>query len=481
MSSGLHFLQSLSARPREWLLSHGVERSYSAGDKLIERQQGGQGLYILLSGLADVLPNLDGGKPVATLGPGELAGELTFLDNGTPTAFLVAREETRALVIEAEMLRAEMARDPELGTEIYRGIAQILSSRFRRLMGELNSTHKDRDTDAVSRLWNQLRPRIDAFQDLISEADKAAIRDGDVPAEIAAKIQQAYLDFQHFTTAIMGDASGEDEMTKETVGARLQAELLPYLLMSENGERWYAKPRGYAGDFYSIALMYEDVAKGPGRLGPTIDRCFLDMPAAVAVKNRRGLLAGEIQATLDQTPDRPIRVMSLACGPAQELFDVYEKLPDPGRLLATGIDIDLQALAFVADRRDKNRRLKKPFALENENLIYLATGRRTLDVPPQDLIYSIGLIDYFADEFVVPLMNWIHRMLRPGGRAILGNFHPRNPSKAMQDYLLDWRLIHRTDEDMDRLYQASNFGRPCSRVLYEAQRINLFAECVKAE
>lgn len=477
MSSGLHFLQSLGSQAREWLLNHGVERSYQAGEKLIAREQGGQGLYILLSGLADVLPSLDG-KAVASLGPGELAGELAFLDNGTPTAFLVAREETRALVIEAEPLRREMESNPVLGADVFRGIAQILSSRFRRLMSELNSAHKDRDTDAVSRLWEQIRPVIDTFQDLISEADKAAIRDGDVPPEIAAKIQQAYLDFQHLTTRLMGDASGEDEMTRETVGARIQAELLPYLLMSENGERWYAKPRGYAGDFYSIALMYEDVAKGPGRLGPVIDRCFLDMPAAIAVKNRRGLLAHEIQATLDQTQSGPARVMSLACGPAQELFDVYEKLPDPARLQATGIDIDLQALAFVADRRDK-RRLKKVFALENENLIYLATGRRSLDVPPQDLIYSIGLIDYFADEFVVQLMNWIHRMLRPGGRAILGNFHPRNPSKTMQDYLLDWRLIHRTDEDMDRLYKTSAFGRPCSRVLYEAQRINLFAECIK--
>jgi hypothetical protein len=32
---------------------------------------------------------------------------------------------------------------------------------------------------------------------------------------------------------------------------------------------------------------------------------------------------------------------------------------------------------------------------------------------------------------------------------------------------------------MDRLYRASAFGRPCTRVLYEAQRINLFAECTK--
>lgn len=71
-------------------------------------------------------------------------------------------------------------------------------------------------------------------------------------------------------------------------------------------------------------------------------------------------------------------------------------------------------------------------------------------------------------------------MLAPGGRAIFGSFHSRNRCKAFLDHVLEWRLIHRTEEDMNRLFAASAFGRPCSRILFEEQRINLFAECVKA-
>jgi hypothetical protein len=33
---------------------------------------------------------------------------------------------------------------------------------------------------------------------------------------------------------------------------------------------------------------------------------------------------------------------------------------------------------------------------------------------------------------------------------------------------------------MNRLYQESSFGAPCSRIRYEEQRINLFAEGVKS-
>ena len=47
------------------------------------------------------------------------------------------------------------------------------------------------------------------------------------------------------------------------------------------------------------------------------------------------------------------------------------------------------------------------------------------------------------------------------------------------DYILDWKLIHRTEEDMNRIFAASKFAAPCTRIQYEAERVNLFAECVK--
>jgi hypothetical protein len=41
-------------------------------------------------------------------------------------------------------------------------------------------------------------------------------------------------------------------------------------------------------------------------------------------------------------------------------------------------------------------------------------------------------------------LNWIHERLRPGGTAIVADFDVANPSKAVMDHLLDWKLIHRT-------------------------------------
>jgi SAM-dependent methyltransferase len=172
------------------------------------------------------------------------------------------------------------------------------------------------------------------------------------------------------------------------------------------------------------------------------------------------------------------RVMCLASGPATEVFDAFERLPDPTRLRATLLDIDLQALAFVDDLKTR-RRLTNQIALVNENLIALFLGRARLAVEPQDLIYSIGLIDYLNDRLVLKLLQFVHGNLVPGGKVILGNFHPRNPAKEFMDYVLEWNLIHRTEEDMDRLFRESPFQRPSTRIQFEAEGINLFAECVR--
>jgi SAM-dependent methyltransferase len=267
---------------------------------------------------------------------------------------------------------------------------------------------------------------------------------------------------------------------RKRIGDRLQSELRPYLMLSENADRWYSKPRGYAGDFMTIELMYRNKPSGTGRLGALIDRCFLELPPPRAARNRRTILSKEIMAAVERAKakNRPARIASLACGPAREMFDVFEQLPDPNLMQCTLVDMDQQALNFVEQLRDE-RGLADNVRLVKENLIFMAARRSKMAVEDQDLIYSVGLIDYFTDQFVIRLIDYIYDLLEPGGRVILGNFHPRNPGRAMMDCVLDWPLIHRSEERMNLLFSRSKFNCECSRIFYEDQQINLFAECIR--
>ena len=90
-------------------------------------------------------------------------------------------------------------------------------------------------------------------------------------------------------------------------------------------------------------------------------------------------------------------------------------------------------------------------------------------------MYSIELIDYFDERIVTRLQTWIRSCLAPGGRSILGNFHPNNPTRGLMDHLLDWRLIHRDEADMVRLADAAGFALGTTRCRFEQAVVNLFS------
>ena len=278
-------------------------------------------------------------------------------------------------------------------------------------------------------------------------------------------------------STLLGNGRGMDGSVRAELGYRLHTELLPLVLLTNVAGRMHTKPRGYAGDYLTIQKIYEDAAGGSGHLGSLLDRAFLDLPPAQAVRNRRGLMAGQIRHVF--TPEREIQVTSLACGPAREVFDAFEDLGGPENFRFNLLDIDEQALDFL--RNDlQGHPLESLTQMVQANLVSLALGRQDLELPPQDFIYSIGLLDYFGDRFVVTLLNFLHERFAMGGRVVLGNFHPSNPTRMMMDHVLDWRLIHRDEDDMNRLFRASLFGSDCAEIKLEDAGVNLFAVGIKA-
>ena len=470
----LALLGALTPADVDRLLGLGVEQQVISGHVAVRAGGAPAAVFLVLEGLMDVVsPRTD--EVLATLGPGEIFGEMSYVQQQPASADVRARENSLLLVIGTTALDAATVGDPAFGLRVHRALGATLAARLRvsnerldRALAISADAGPVTDTDAVAQLFAHI---TDMKAELVS-VDRAALKaQGLVADDTTARVRQGFTALVHQMNVVVSGL--EDEAQRSRVGARLQAELLPYVLLSDMGERMYAKPRGYAGDYLTIAQLYADEPSGTGRLGPLLDRCLRDQAAGSAVRHRRPLLAEEIRQVLSARAGEPTRVTSLACGPAQELFDVFATLDDPSSLQATCLDIDAEALAHVRARLDA--RLAPCVRLEQANLVYLALGRTRLDLPPQHLMYSIGLIDYFNDRFVVNLLNFIHGCLAPGGQVILGNFHPSNPTRALMDEVLDWSLIHRSEDDMHRLCAQSAFGQPCDRIRYDPSGVNLFA------
>jgi len=481
MHDALELLSGLSDADISWILDSGQEQQVMANTVIIEEGSHSESIYFVLSGLVGVHVSPLRASSIANLGPGELLGEISFLEGSPASATVTALENSLLLALSRKILHARMQEDQGFASRLYRSFALVSSRRLRERVGTLGRLLRGKTADAteVGDCWQRIADRITEFKSIMQKADQEALKnDNVVPDGTANEVRASLMDLVLLLNDEIGDSSSESLLVRDEIGARVQREFLPYLLLTRVGERMYSKPRGYAGDYMTIEWMYRNEPDGAGRLGPLLDSAILDAPAICAVRNRIGLMAEEVLSFISANEIQRTRVTSLACGPARELFAVLEQLDDASRLEATLIDIDLESLAYVSNQLEK-RKLRRHFGLVHGNLVYLATGKQSLDLSDQDLVYSIGLIDYFSDKFVIQLLNYIHDLLRPGGKVILGNFHVNDPCKAFGDYVLDWRFTRRTEEDMNRLYAASRFGQPCSRIRFEESGINMFAECYK--
>jgi len=296
--------------------------------------------------------------------------------------------------------------------------------------------------------------------------------------EDGPRIQAIFGRWKGHLQRVLGEDSGLAERLRPLLARWLRDQLHPAMLRSGIGYRAIRKPAGYAGDYATILQAYERRPRGTDRVGRLMDAAILELDVAWAVFHRRRLFADEIRRTHAAAGGRPARITSLACGPAEELVEASRLLDAARPLEATLLDIDRDALAHAAfTLMGPGGHLKVQTI--RCNLIKVARGQTPLALPPQDLIYSAGLIDYLEDDVVVSLMDVAHGWLAPGGKVILGNVHPCNPERALMDHIFQWPLIHRTEADMDRLFRRSRFGKSCDRISFEPQGLNLFAECVR--
>ncbi len=320
---------------------------------------------------------------------------------------------------------------------------------------------------------------LQALQHCLGDAAaEGTIHQGHIPHTSTQRTKEAFRQFVLALHHTIGDQSDTDPVTRKAIGKMIQQEMLPYVLQTETIQRLYTKPRGYAGDYWSIELMYRDQENGTGLVGPLVDRCFLDEPAAKAVRNRRGLMAQEIQNTMAALGSRSTTIVNFACGPAREVLDVYQQLDDPGQLQTVLVDFDQEALAFVKQEAEQAGILRC-LEFRCDNILRRSLRHTSAESSTADLAYSIGLIDYFSDKMVVKFLDYAYDILRLGGKLIVGNFHPCNTSKALMDYVLEWRLIHRNEQKLQDLFARSKFQRPCTRLFFESEGVNLFAEGIK--
>ncbi|OPY74789.1 MAG: DNA-binding transcriptional dual regulator Crp [Syntrophorhabdus sp. PtaU1.Bin050] len=472
---------------------------YSDSEEVIVSGAESRYLYYVEKGTLEVSHTIDDTRiVVAIIGPASFFGEIGFFDGTSRVRDIRAAEDSVIRVFDTESLNNLRQENPVLYGDFVTAMARSICGKFRRILEErepltayaasLSTGHRAfKEAKPIpfgllhTQEWQFINRLVEDFKASFFDLSYQLQKDSgsETPDHLQTQcfhVMDAFNDRLQQTALLLKDSEAADYLWGYAF-----KEIFPYFMRSRFAERAYYKPRGYAGDFQMMEMIYSNQPAGDGKLGKLMDAWCLESAAARAVRGRRVFLKEQLEMLCEKKRNgqNPIRIMNLACGSNRELFDFLSTCPYTELVTALCIDADAQALEYT-NRHVNVVPHSASVRLMSDNVVRWALGRMRHNFGLQDIIYSAGLTDYLDDRVCAALVSRCHGHLEEGGVLILGNFGYKNHNKVFLDQVLQWKLIHRTEEDLKGIFAKTPFGADIE-ITAEENGVNLFAIAVKTK
>ena len=125
----IRFFEELTDDDLARVAKLGQRRSFAAGETLVERDTDRGGLFVILTGRAQV----EVGGAVHDLGPGDFFGEMALLGHTRRSASVTASEPVEALVIETIYFDPFLIQNPSVAVAILHGVVERLREVQERI------------------------------------------------------------------------------------------------------------------------------------------------------------------------------------------------------------------------------------------------------------------------------------------------------------------------------------------------------------
>ncbi len=208
-------------------------------------------------------------------------------------------------------------------------------------------------------------------------------------------------------------------------------------------------PRKYPGDFETVEYICDLENKSLyGTVEYYIEEYALNSAIAQQHRNKLHYQSGLILDTLLNDGDNK-KILSVGCGGCRDILSI-EKYIRPVQCEIVINDIDNDALELSRKR------------LENLKGLRVVTGniiqalRRVEDIGPFDLIVTGGLFDHMSDRHVLFFLKQaLHKLLKKCGMLFFANSVKGNPFRVWMEYLADWKLNYRSEDDIKNLLTSA--------------------------
>lgn len=421
-------------------------RAFQPGESILTQGARRQGIFVVRSGAVRVTRHTQGTSVVlAHLGPGEVFGEMSFLENTVASAAVVASGVTEIDVIEPEHVHRLLGSVPGFAGRFFQSLATFLSRRMRDrsdLLAELLLAEQPAPRRPALPPFVPLseagRRSVTAFDDAIRAAETLVdrgTRDDAWPSVAGACLGLA----EAFASA---DAGLRRTLLRETSRHLLRSELI---------DRAIARPHGYSGDPETIECLLRTDSRGDGTLGELVDRWFRSLPTIRALRETPVRIRAAMEAAIARAShDGPTRITCLGYGPARWLLDMAVERP---AVQISGIDL-ARAACEAGTQRARALDVAGRTHVTHANVVRLAARHAAL--PPQQVIGADVLFSDLADDASVVVLDWIHENLSPGGAAVIAGLAP-SPDRAFVE-ALGWEPFRRTPDELNDLFTRSRFG-----------------------
>ncbi|MBX3739906.1 MAG: class I SAM-dependent methyltransferase [Akkermansiaceae bacterium] len=365
-----------------------------------------------------------------------------------------------------------------------------LSSQFLSFMGEWKSANKVQDPFKL--VVADLSSMLSGVQHWLTGVDvgirtTVTRRRDDLEQEIFSNIENRVVE------EVLPSMERFEEIAKEIGDAEIavhksyvRREIHPIVLCSPFLYRTYTKPLGYAGDYEMVNMMLRNPYEGSSAFAKLLNFALLNTEPVVAHRNRIDYLVELLRSEcVRRVAKGKTRVFNLACGPAVEVQRFLREYDESDLAEIDLLDFNAETLEYTRERIVEARHAGgretqvRYFQRSVHQLLRSATQGGEEDFTNYDIVYCAGLFDYLSQRVCKRLVELFCTMVRPGGIVIVTNVAAANPRKAWMEYVMEWNLIYRDEDEMRDLVPE---GFPVSRIEIKPDLtgVNLFLEIERA-
>lgn len=137
MKRVLFLLAQMSDLDIEWLIRNGERLDIAEGDTLIHRNQPLHFFYIVLSGRLSVKISDNDFEDIASIGVGEVLGEMSLIEARHPSVTVRAATNCEVYAIPMDLITERIHSDIYFKANLYYALALFLSDRLRKTTYQL--------------------------------------------------------------------------------------------------------------------------------------------------------------------------------------------------------------------------------------------------------------------------------------------------------------------------------------------------------